>query len=55
MSKMGLETFLSHRLRDRAAIVRASKTIDAFRRKYGHAEAGFDAVKVIRKLRDAGR
>ena len=55
MSKMELETFLSHRLKDRAAIAKAARAIETFRRTHGRTGDGFDSVKVIRKLRDARR
>jgi len=52
-SKLTVEQFIKARLRDREAMRRASARIDAFRKKYGLPEAGFDSGKILRKLREA--
>jgi len=51
--KMTLEQFLTSRIRDREMMRKASARLDAFRKKYGKPEAGFDSVKILRKLRDS--
>ena len=51
--KMTVEQFIKSRVRDREAMRRASARIDAFRKKHGQPEAGFDSVKILRKLREA--
>lgn len=54
-SNTKLDTFIKTRLKDRAAMLRASRRIDEFRMKYGKPEKGFDSVTVIRKMRDTRR
>ncbi len=50
-----LEDFVKNRLKDRHAMLEASKRIDEFRKKYGRITRGFDSVEIIRKMRDARR
>lgn len=52
-SRFSVEQFIKSRVRNRGAIQRASARIDAFRKKFGHPEAGFDSVKILRQLREA--
>jgi len=53
MAQIKLDEFLKMRLKDKEAMLRASKKIDEFREKYGKTEKGFDSVKIIRKMRDS--
>ncbi len=50
-----LEDFVKTRLKDRHAMLEASRLIDEFRKKYGKTEKGFDSVEIIRKMRDTRR
>jgi len=52
-TRLTIEQFIKSRVRDREAMRKASARIDAFRKKYGRPEAGFDAVKILRQLREA--
>lgn len=52
-SKLTVEQFIKSRVKDHEAIRRASARIDAFRKKYGQPDAGFDSVKILRQLREA--
>ena len=52
-SRLTIEQFIKSRVRDREAMRKASARIDAFRKRYGQPEAGFDAVKILRQLREA--
>ena len=51
-AKLTIEQLLKSRVRDREAMRKASARIDAFRKKYGQPEAGFDSVKILRHLRE---
>jgi hypothetical protein len=51
ISRLTVERYIKARIRNRDAMRKASARIDAFRKKYGRREAGFDAVKILRKLR----
>ena len=53
MAHIKLEEFLKMKLKDRDAMLRASKKIDEIREKYGKVEKGFDSVEIIRKMRDS--
>ncbi len=55
MGHIKLEEFLKMRLKDREAMLRASKKIDEIREKYGKVEKGFNSVEIIRKMRDSRR
>jgi len=55
ISHAKLDTFIKVRLKDRVAMLRASRRIDEFRKKYGKREKGFDSVSMIRKMRDSRR
>lgn len=50
-----IEDFVKSKLRNRRAMLRASNLIDDFRKKHGKVKNGFDAVEVIRKMRDSRR
>lgn len=52
-SKLTVEQFIKSRVKDREAIRKASIRIDAFRKRYGRPEEGFDSVKILRHLREA--
>ncbi|MDP3723217.1 MAG: hypothetical protein Q8R91_06965 [Candidatus Omnitrophota bacterium] len=52
-SRLTVEQFIKSRVRDREVIRKASTRIDAFRKRYGQPEAGFDSVKILRQLRAA--
>jgi hypothetical protein len=52
-SRLTLEQFIKSRVRDREAMRKASARIDAFRKKYGQPEAGFDSAKILRQFREA--
>jgi hypothetical protein len=54
-NEIKVEDFVKNRLKDRRAMLRASKLIDEFRKTYGKAEKGFDSVEIIRKMRDSRR
>lgn len=51
-SKMTAEQLMKSRVRNRDAMRKASARIDAFRKRYGQPEAGFDSVRILRKLRE---
>ena len=51
-SRLTLEQFIKSRVKDREAMRKASLRLDAFRKRYGQPEAGFDAVKILRHLRE---
>ena len=51
--KLTVEQFIKSRIKDHEAMRRASARIDAFRKKHGQLAAGFDSLKVLRKLREA--
>lgn len=51
LTRFTVEQFIKSRVRNREAIRKASARIDAFRKKYGRPEAGFDSVKILRHLR----
>ena len=53
LAKLTVEQFIKSRVRDREAMRRASARIDAFRKQYGRPAAGFDSLKILRKLREA--
>jgi hypothetical protein len=53
LAKMTVEMFIQSRLKDREAMRKAATRIDAFRKKYGRPEAGFDSLSILRKLRAA--
>lgn len=55
MGQIKLEEFLKMRLKDREAMLRASKKIDEIREKYGKVEKDFNSVEIIRKMRDSRR
>jgi len=50
-SQLTVEQFIKSRVKDREAMRKASARIDAFRKQYGQPEAGFDSLKILRKLR----
>jgi hypothetical protein len=50
-----VEDFIKNRLKDRRAMLQASKLIDKFRKTYGKVEKGFDSAEIIRKMRDGRR
>ena len=52
-AKMSVEQLIRSRVRNRAAIRKASDRIDAFRKRYGQPEAGFDSVAILRRLRES--
>ena len=52
-AKLTIEQLLKSRVRDREAMRKASARIDAFRKKYGQPEAGFDSVKILRHIRES--
>lgn len=54
-NEIKVEDFVKNRLKDRRAMLRASKLIDEFRKKYGKVEEGFNSVEIIRKMRDSRR
>ncbi|MBI3011776.1 MAG: hypothetical protein HYY58_04745 [Candidatus Omnitrophica bacterium] len=51
-AKLTVEQFIKSRVRDREALRKASARLDAFRKKYGQPEAGFDSLKILRQLRE---
>ena len=51
-NQISIEDFVKSKLKDRRAMVRASKAIDEFRKTYGKVEKGFNSVEIIRKMRD---
>ena len=50
--RLTVEQFIKSRVRNREAMRKASARIDAFRKKYGQPESGFDSVKILRHLRE---
>jgi hypothetical protein len=54
-NEIKVEDFVKSRLKDRRAMLRASKLIDEFRKAYGKVRKGFDSVEIIRKMRDSRR
>lgn len=54
-NEIRLEDFVKNKLKNRRAMLQASKRIDEFRKTYGKVEKGFDSVETIRKMRDARR
>lgn len=52
---MKVEDFIKSQLKDRQAMLRASRLIDEFRKRYGKVQKGFDSVEIIRKMRDTRR
>lgn len=52
-SRLTVEQFIKSRVKDHEAMRKASARIDAFRRKYGQPQAGFDSLTILRKLRAA--
>jgi hypothetical protein len=51
--RLTVEQFIKSRVRNREAMRKASARIDAFRKKYGQPEAGFDSVKILRHIRES--
>jgi hypothetical protein len=51
--KLTTEQLIKSRIRDRQAMRKASAKIDAFRKRYGQPEAGFESVAILRHLREA--
>lgn len=51
--RLTIDELLKSRLRNRQAMRQASSRIDAFRKRYGRPEEGFDSVKILRHLREA--
>jgi len=55
ISHSKLHTFIKTRLKNRIAMLRASRRIDEFRKKHGKREKSFDSVSMLRKMRDSRR
>jgi hypothetical protein len=51
--KKRLENLLRARLKDKAAMLEASRVMDALRRKCGGPSAGFDSLALLRHARYA--
>ena len=47
-----VEDFVKSELKDRQAMLKASKLIDEFRERWGKPEEGFNSLRIIRKMRD---
>ena len=52
-NKLTVEQFIASRVRDRDAMRRAARHMDALRKRCGKPEKGFDSVAVLRKIREA--
>jgi len=48
-----VEDFVKSELKNRQAMLKASKLIDEFRKRWGKAGKEFNSVKIIRKIRDS--
>ena len=49
--KRRIENLLKARLKDKVAMLRAGRGIDALRRKFGKPSEGFDSLSVLRHIR----
>lgn len=51
--KKRLENLLRARLKDKAAMLAASRVMDALRRRFGKPSSGFDSLALLRQARYA--